>query len=72
MNRLRAELRTEIRTRLRDEVYARLQDYKRLNFIDNDSAAVAALIEILLCGIVPAARTEVSDSKRQDVARYRV
>ena len=57
----RAEFRNEVKTRLRDEVYTRLQDFKQLNFIDSDSAALARLAEMLLCGIVPAARATVSD-----------
>ena len=57
----RAEYRNEVKTRLRDEVYTRLQDFKQLNFIDSDSAALARLAEMLLCGIVPAARATVSD-----------
>lgn len=61
MSRPRAEFRNEIKTRVRDEVYMRLQDFKQLNFIDSDSAAVARLIEMLLCGIVPAHRIPVSD-----------
>lgn len=57
----RAEYRNEVKTRLRDEVYVRLQDFKQLHFIDSDSAALARLAEMLLCGIVPTARTVVSD-----------
>lgn len=57
----RAEYRNEVKTRLRDEVYVRLQNYKQLNFIDSDSAAIARLVEVLLCGIVPAQRACVSD-----------
>jgi hypothetical protein len=61
MARPRAEFRNEVKTRLRDEVYTRLQDFKTLNFIDSDSAALARLVEMLLCGIVPSQRGEVSD-----------
>jgi hypothetical protein len=57
----RAEYRNEVKTRLRDEVYVRLQDFKQLHFIDSDSAALARLAEMLLCGIVPAQRIGVSD-----------
>jgi hypothetical protein len=57
----RAEYRNEVKTRLRDEVYTRLQDFKQLHFIDSDSAALARLAEMLLCGIVPAQRVAVSD-----------
>lgn len=57
----RAEYRNEVKTRLRDEVYTRLQDFKQLHFIDSDSAALARLAEMLLCGIVPAQRACVSD-----------
>lgn len=57
----RAEYRNEVKTRLRDEVYTRLQDFKQLNFIDSDSAALARLAEMLLCGIVPTQRNSVSD-----------
>jgi hypothetical protein len=57
----RAEFRNEVKTRLRDEVYTRLQDFKQLNFIDSDSAALARLAEMLLCGIVPTQRISVSD-----------
>ncbi|MEM5294218.1 hypothetical protein VSR82_07730 [Burkholderia sp. JPY481] len=57
----RAQFRNEVKTRLRDEVYTRLQDFKTLNFIDSDSAALARLAEMLLCGIVPAQRMTVSD-----------
>ncbi|TCK87333.1 hypothetical protein B0G74_7872 [Paraburkholderia sp. BL9I2N2] len=59
--RPRAEYRNEVKTRLRDEVYTRLQNFKQLNFIDSDSAALARLAEMLLCGIVPAQRLVVSD-----------
>ena len=61
----RAEYRNEVKTRLRDEVYVRLQDFKQLHFIDSDSAALARLAEMLLCGIVPANRTIVSDDSGQ-------
>jgi hypothetical protein len=61
----RAEYRNEVKTRLRDEVYTRLQDFKQLNFIDSDSAALARLVEMLLCGIVPPSRSTVSDSQGQ-------
>lgn len=63
MSRARAEYRNEVKTRLRDEVYTRLQEFKQLNFIDSDSAALARLAEMLLCGIVPAARVGVSDEQ---------
>lgn len=59
----RAEYRNEVKTRLRDEVYSRLQDFKQLHFIDSDSAALARLVEMLLCGIVPAHRSVVSDQQ---------
>lgn len=65
----RAEFRNEVKTRLRDEVYTRLQDFKQLNFIDSDSAALARLAEMLLCGIVPAARIGVSDDSDQHSPR---
>lgn len=61
----RAEYRNEVKTRLRDEVYTRLQDFKQLHFIDSDSAALARLVEMLLCGIVPAQRVTVSDVQGQ-------
>lgn len=59
--RPRAAYRNEVKTRLRDEVYTRLQDFKQLNFIDSDSAALARLAEMLLCGIVPTQRLALSD-----------
>jgi hypothetical protein len=65
MSRPRAEFRNEVKTRLRDEVYTRLQEFKQLNFIDSDSAALARLAEMLLCGIVPTARVEISADQGQ-------
>lgn len=65
----RAEFRNEVKTRLRDEVYTRLQDFKQLNFIDSDSAALARLAEMLLCGIVPSQRLGVSDDSDQQSPR---
>lgn len=65
----RAEYRNEVKTRLRDEVYTRLQDFKTLHYIDSDSAALARLAEMLLCGIVPATRLAVSDEQGQIGAR---
>ena len=53
----RAEYRNEVKTRLEDDVYEALQDFKQLNFIDSDSAALARIARILLCGIVPPARS---------------
>lgn len=63
MSRPRAEYRNEVKTRLRDEVYTRLQEFKQLNFVESDSAAVARLLEMLLCGIVPTPRVVVSDDQ---------
>lgn len=65
----RAEYRNEVKTRLRDEVYERLQNFKALNFIDSDSAALARLAEMLLCGIVPMHRNAVSDDSGQQSQR---
>lgn len=65
MSRPRAEFRNEVKTRLRDEVYTRLQEFKQLNFIDSDSAALARITEMLLCGIVPAPRQAVSVDQGQ-------
>jgi hypothetical protein len=48
----RAEYRTEVKTRLRDEVYERLQLYKRVHGFESDSAALARLAEIALFGLV--------------------
>lgn len=56
----RAEFRNEVKTRLEDDVYERLQDFKQLNYIDSDSAALNRLVRMLLCGIVPAPRVGVS------------
>ncbi|MCP3709753.1 antitoxin VapB family protein [Paraburkholderia sp. CNPSo 3274] len=63
MGRPRAEYRNEIKTRVRDEVYERLQEFKQLNFIESDSQAIARLLEMLLCGIVPASRSAVSGNQ---------
>ncbi|WP_227242447.1 hypothetical protein [Paraburkholderia caribensis] len=57
----RAAYRNEVKTRLRDDVYCRLQDFKQAHFIESDSAALARLVEILLCGIVRSPQTSVSD-----------
>lgn len=65
----RAAYRNEVKTRLRDEVYVRLQDFKQAHFIESDSAALARLAEILLCGIVRTQQTPVSDTQGQPVAR---
>lgn len=48
----RAEYRNEVKTRLRDEVYERLQAFKRMQGLQSDSAALAKIAEIALCGIV--------------------
>lgn len=56
----RAEYRNELKTRVRDEVYVRLKDFQKLNYIDSESQAVARLLEMLLCGIVPASHKGVS------------
>lgn len=69
MSRARAEYRNEVKTRLRDEVYSRLQEFKQLNFIDSDSAALARLAEMLLCGIVPTARAVASDEQGRNGPR---
>ena len=61
----RAEYRNEVKTRLRDDVYTRLQEFKQHQFIDSDSAALARLVEMLLCGIVASRRPEVSDEPSQ-------
>lgn len=63
MTRPRAESRNEVKTRLRDEVYTRMQEFKRLNFITSDSAALERIAEMLLCGIVPSPRVAVSDDQ---------
>lgn len=47
----------------------RLQDFKQAHFIESDSAALARLAEILLCGIVRTQQTPVSDTQGQPVAR---
>lgn len=48
----RAEFRNEVKTRLRDEVYEKMQTFKQLHYIDSDSAALARLVEMMLCGVV--------------------
>jgi hypothetical protein len=65
----RAQFRNEVKTRLRDEVYVRLQDFKQAHFIESDSAALARLVEILLCGIVRSHIPAVSDAQGPTVAR---
>lgn len=71
MARPRAEYRNEVKTRLRDEVYLRLQEFKQHQFIESDSAALARLVEMLLCGIVASRRQEVSDEPAQAGPRAR-
>ncbi|MFM0507681.1 hypothetical protein [Paraburkholderia sp. RL17-373-BIF-A] len=65
----RAAFRNEVKTRLRDDVYVRLQDFKQAHFIESDSAALARLAEILLCGIVRTQQPAVSDQQGPTVAR---
>lgn len=63
MPRPRAAYRNEVKTRLRDEVYERLQLFKKLYYIDSDSAALARIVEMSLCGLIgtlPAHIGEVS------------
>ena len=63
--RRRAEYRNECKTRLEDDVYSALQEFKQLYYIDSDSAAIARVCRILLCGMVPNARSPVSaDAER--------
>lgn len=62
----RAEYRNEVKTRLRDDVYTRLQEFKQHQFIESDSAALARLVEMLLCGIVASRRSDVSDQVAQN------
>jgi len=65
----RAEYRNEVKTRLRDDVYDRLQEFKDQQFIESDSAALARLAEMLLCGIVRPQPAAVSDAQGQIVPR---
>lgn len=48
----RAEYRNEVKTRLTDEVYERLQIFKRVHGIESDSAALSRLVEMALCGVL--------------------
>lgn len=65
----RAEYRNELKTRVRDEVYVRLKDFQKLNYIDSESQAVARLLEMLLCGIVPVSHQGVSGELDQSGPR---
>jgi hypothetical protein len=58
--RRRAEARNECKTRLNDDVYMRMQAFKQQHFIDSDSAALARICEMLLCGIVRGPIPDVS------------
>jgi hypothetical protein len=63
----RAEYRNEVKTRLDCDTYDALQEFKQLNFIDSDSAAVARICRIALRGMVPSVRSAVSaDAGRID------
>jgi hypothetical protein len=68
----RAEYRNEVKTRLEDDVYEALQDFKQLNYIDSDSAALARIVRMLLCGIVPRPRAAVSSETGRIGPRERV
>lgn len=59
--RRRAEYRNEVKTRLDDITYRRMQEFKRQQYIESDSAALARLCQMLLCGIVRDPSEDVSD-----------
>ncbi|RKE35257.1 hypothetical protein B0G76_1318 [Paraburkholderia sp. BL23I1N1] len=50
--RRRAQFRNEVKTRLSDRIYSGLQQFKALQGIDSDSAAMSRLLELQLFGTV--------------------
>jgi hypothetical protein len=58
----RAEYRNELKTRVDDELYDAIQLFKKLNFIDSDSAALARIARMLLFGIFPAQKQVVASA----------
>lgn len=48
----RSEYRNEVKTRLPDRTYDAMQQYKALQGIESDSAALARIAELMLLGVV--------------------
>jgi hypothetical protein len=48
----RSEYRNEVKTRLPDRTYDAMQQYKVLQGIESDSAALARIAELMLLGVV--------------------
>ncbi|MBU7436493.1 hypothetical protein [Paraburkholderia fungorum] len=50
--RRRSDCHNEVKTRLPDRTYEAMQQYKVLQGIDSDSAALARIAELMLLGVV--------------------
>ena len=64
----RSEYRNEVKTRLPDRTYDAMQQYKALQGIESDSAALARIAELMLLGVVgnlPSNLLERSDEVAQ-------
>lgn len=68
----RAEYRNEMKTRVDDDLYDAIQLFKRLHFIESDSAALARIARMLLFGIFPGQKQVVSDAMGQLGTRERI
>lgn len=68
----RSEYRNEVKTRLKDRTYDAMQQYKVLQGIESDSAALARIAELMLLGVVgnlPSNLLDRSDEAAQSGTR---